>query len=70
MYDMGLIIHMDWLITLFLLPAYIIGWGISIIIWWFILSGAWTVLNEAYASYSAKAREKRKDHLDDIDNYH
>lgn len=67
MYDMGLIIHMDWLITLFLLPAYIIGWGLSIIIWWYILSYAWTVLNEIY--YNFKIRNE-KDHLDDIDNYH
>ena len=67
MYDMGLIIHMDWLITLFLLPAYIIGWGLSIIIWWYILSGAWTVLNEIY--YNFRTRNE-KDHLDDIDNYH
>ena len=67
MYDMGLIIHMDWLITLFLLPAYIIGWGISIIIWWYILSGAWTVLNGIYSNFRAR---NKKDHLDDIDNYH
>jgi len=67
MYDMGLIIHMDWLITLFLLPAYIIGWGLSIIIWWYILSGAWTVLNEIYSNFRTS---NKKDHLDDIDNYH
>ena len=67
MYDMGLIIHMDWLITLFLLPAYIIGWGLSIIIWWYILSGAWTVLNEIYFNFRTS---NKKDHLDDIDNYH
>ena len=67
MYDMGLIIHMDWLITLFLLPAYIIGWGLSIIIWWYILSGAWTVLNEIYFNFRTR---NKKDHLDDIDNYH
>jgi hypothetical protein len=67
MYDMGLIIHMDWLITLFLLPAYIIGWGLSIIIWWYILSGAWTVLNEMYSNFRTR---NEKDHLDDIDNYH
>ena len=28
---------MDWVVTLFYLPAYLIGWGISIVIWWFIL---------------------------------
>ena len=67
MYDMGLIILMDWLITLFLLPAYIIGWGLSIIIWWYILSGAWTVLNEIYSNFRTR---NEKDHLDDIDNYH
>ena len=67
MYDMGLIIHMDWLITLFLLPAYIIGWGLSIIIWWYILSGAWNVLNEMYSNFR---RRNEKDHLDDIDTYH
>ena len=67
MYDMGLIIHMDWLITLFLLPAYIIGWGLSIIIWWYILSGSWTVLNEIYSNFRTR---NKKDHLDDIDNYH
>tara|TARA_Y100000592_G_C5437302_1_gene301437 strand:+ start:346 stop:558 length:213 start_codon:yes stop_codon:yes gene_type:complete len=70
MYDMGLVIHMDWLITLFYLPAYLIGWGISIIIWYFILSFAYKALVDLYDLYKYYRKDKKKDHLDDVDNYY
>ncbi len=56
---------MDWLITLFYLPAYLIGWGISIIIWWFILSFAWKAVQDIWS-----LRPQKRDHLDDVDNYY
>ncbi len=70
MYDMGLVIHMEWLVTLFYLPAYLIGWGISIIIWWFILSFAFKALVDLYDLWKYHRNDKTKDHLDDVDNYY
>lgn len=60
---------MDWIVTLFYLPAYLIGWGISIIIWWFILSFAWKAVQDIYDLVTTR-NSKKDDHLDDVDNYY
>jgi hypothetical protein len=62
---------MDFLVTLFYLPAYLLGVGISIIIWYVILSFA----IERIGEWVSIIRDKRRDtkyryHDDDIDNYY
>lgn len=57
---------MDWLVTLFYLPAYLLGWGISIILWYIIGSFCYKVIQD----YRDLPIVKKDDHLDDVDNYY
>jgi len=55
---------MDWVVTLFYLPAYLIGWGISIVIWWFILGFAWKAVQDIYDLVTTK-KPSEEDKIED-----
>ena len=55
---------MDWVVTLFYLPAYLIGWGISIVIWWCILGFAWKAVQDIYDLVTTK-KPSEEDKIED-----
>ena len=55
---------MDWVVTLFYLPAYLIGWGISIVIWLFILGFAWKAVQDIYDLVTTK-KPSEEDKIED-----
>ncbi len=61
---------MDFLVTLFYLPAYLIGIGISIIIWYIILSFAFEHISEWWNYFRYKRNESKHVIHDDIDDYY
>ena len=58
---------MEFLLNIFLLPYYALSWGISIIIWFFIISITYTKVKELYLDYK---KSKETDNLTDIDSYY
>jgi len=58
---------MEFLLNIFLLPYYALSWGISIIIWFFIISITYTKVKELYLDYK---NSKETDNLTDIDSYY
>lgn len=58
---------MEFLLNIFLLPYYALSWGISIIIWFFIISITYTKVRELYLDYK---NSKETDNLKDIDSYY
>ncbi len=62
---------MDFLVTLFYLPAYLLGVGISIIIWYVILSFAIQKIGEWVSIIRNKDTKKGNyRYHDDIDDYY